>query len=421
MKSWHIFLAFILTVAHFSAMAVDIEGVVVDEKGNGLAYASVYLMHTPDVGTITDANGRFELSVPNARDSLIVTMVGYKTVYINLSKVKSFKSMRITMKKRPIILNEVVVQAGDKKNAKKSKKQLRAETQAVLQKVYDRIVVDFPIHNVKHRVVSDLTAISEGQVVLFDEWIGDIVELRDYRGTKDSIQMKTDVHKRYVNKTFKNAAESFDPSDYSKKDMKHLGKIDLEELKRIDPHKIAWDLDVQRVFKRYMSDVKHWSMAEKDGSTIVLTLTLTNKFPGIYSLVRKLIFAVDKYDYSVKTVSERVSAELNIPFGYKLTDAELAILNTFALDHQDFEKYRVKSFKGTSNRNSIYHRDGNQLVVSERNFTADGYVVDNKDNKLNFGSKIKSTVLSVEARNVKPYSAAQLKSGKTQYLDAPRY
>ena len=421
MKNWHIFLAFILTVVRFSAMAVDIEGVVVDEKGNGLAYASVYLMHTPDVGTITDAAGRFQLSVPNARDSLIVTMVGYKTVYINLAKVKSFKSLRVTMRNRPIVLNEVVVQVPDKKNAKKSKKQIRAEVQAVLQKVYDRIVVDFPVNNVKHRVVSDLTAMNEGQVVFFDEWIGDIVELRDYRGMRDSIQMKMDMRKRYVNKTFKNAAESFDPKDYSKKDMKHLGKIDLEELKKFDPHKVAWDLDVQRVFKHYMGDVKHWSMAEKDGNTIVLTLTLTNKFPGVYTLVRKLIFAVDKYDYSVKTVSERVSAELNIPFGYKLTNAELAILNTFVLDHQDFEKYRVKGLKGTSCRNSIYRREDNQLVVSERNFTADGYVVDNKDNKLNFGSKIKSMVLSVESNGVKPYSATQLKGGKTQYLDAPRH
>ena len=108
------------------------------------------------------------------------------------------------------------------------------------------------------------------------------------------------------------------------------------------------------------------------------------------------------------------------PFGYKLTDAELAILNIFALDRDDFDKYRLKGFKGTSNRNSIYRREGDQLVVDERNFTADGYIVDNKDNKLKFGSKIKSKVLSVES-GVKPYSAAQLKGGKVQYLDTPKY
>ncbi|MBQ4441164.1 MAG: carboxypeptidase-like regulatory domain-containing protein [Bacteroidales bacterium] len=420
MKIKHIILALFLMAAHFPAMAVDVEGVVLDETGKGLAYASVYLKHTPDVGTITDANGRFQLTVPNARDSLIVTLVGYQTVYVNLSKVKSFKSLRITMKKKSIFLNEVVVQVPDKKNKKKSKKELRAETQAMLQKVYDRIVVDFPVHNMKHRVVSDLTALSEGQVVLFDEWIGDIVELRDYRGMRDSIQMKMDLRKHYVNKTFKGAAESYNPNDFSKKDLKHLNKVDVEQLKKIDPHKIAWDLDVQRVFKHYMKDVKHWTAVEKDNNTIVLTLTLTNKLPGIYSLVRKLVFAVDKYSYGVKTVSERVSAELNIPFGYKLTDAELAILNIFALDRDDFDKYRLKGFKGTSNRNSIYRREGDQLVVDERNFTADGYIVDNKDNKLKFGSKIKSKVLSVES-GVKPYSATQLKGGKVQYLDTPKY
>ena len=122
MKIKHIILALFLMAACFSANAVDIEGVVLDEAGNGLSYASVYLKHTPDVGTITDVNGHFQLSVPNARDSLIVTLVGYQTVYVNLAKVKSFKSLRITMKKRSIILNEVVVQVPDKKNKKKTSK-----------------------------------------------------------------------------------------------------------------------------------------------------------------------------------------------------------------------------------------------------------------------------------------------------------
>jgi len=94
-------------------------------------------------------------------------------------------------------------------------------------------------------------------------------------------------------------------------------------------------------------------------------------------------------------------------------------LNAFVLDQDGFEKYRLKSLKGTTCRNNIFHRQDNQLVVSEKNFTAEGYIVDNKDNKVNFGTKIKTKVLSVETKGVKAYSASELKSGKVQKIDTP--
>ncbi|MBP5662832.1 MAG: carboxypeptidase-like regulatory domain-containing protein [Bacteroidales bacterium] len=412
-------LVLLLCMVQWNLMATKIEGRVVNSKGEGLSYVSLYLKNYPEVGTISDINGRFLLEVPSTRDSLIVTLVGYETVFINLSKVNTDKSLRITMKDQPVILNEVVVHVQKNSKKKKNKKEERAEIEAFLKKVYDRIWVDFPSNHVRHRVVSDLTATSDGQVVLFDEWIGDIVELRNINGPTDSIQMKMDLNKRYINQTVKGSIDNFNPNDYSKHDRRHVEKVDINSVKKMQPHKIAWELDVQQLFYRHMFDLKHWTMVEKDANTVVLTLTLTNKLPGIYKLVRKLVYAVDKNTYSIKTISERVSAEVNIPFGYKLSSAELAILNAFVLEQDGFEKYRLKSLKGTTCRNNIFHRQDNQLVVSEKNFTAEGYIIDNKDNKVNFGTKIKTKVLSVETKGVKAYSASELKSGKMQKIDTP--
>jgi len=412
-------LILLLCMVQWNLMATKIEGRVVNSKGEGLSYVSLYLKNYPEVGTISDINGRFSLEVPSTRDSLIVTLVGYETVFINLSKVNTDKSLRITMKDQPVILNEVVVHVQKNSKKKKSKKEERAEIEAFLKKVYDRIWVDFPSNQVRHRVVSDLTATSDGQVVLFDEWIGDIVELRNINGPTDSIQMKMDLNKRYINQTVKGSIDNFNPNDYSKHDRRHVEKVDINSVKKMQPHKIAWELDVQQLFYRHMFDLKHWTMVEKDANTVVLTLTLTNKLPGIYKVVRKLVYAIEKNTYSIKTISERVSAEVNIPFGYKLSSAELAILNAFVLDQDGFEKYRLKSLKGTTCRNNIFHRQDNQLVVSEKNFTAEGYIVDNKDNKVNFGTKIKTKVLSVETKGVKAYSASELKSGKVQKIDTP--
>lgn len=420
MKNRIFLLLVLLFVAPFSLFSINLTGHVVDEKGKSLSYVSLYLKNAPAVGTITDVNGRFALEVANTHDSLIVALVGYETVVINLHKVVSNKTMKITMKEQPVMLNEVVVSVQKNKNKKKSKKEERAEIQAVLKKVYDRIFVDFPSNNVKYSVVSDLTALSDQKVVMFDEWIGDIVELRDYKGVWDSIQMRMDLEKRYMNNEVKSSLNQYNPNDYSKRDRKLVDKVDVNKLKKVQVHKIAWELDVQQLFYRYMSDKRHWSMVEKDDHTIVLTLTLTNKLPGIYTLVRKLVYAVDKYTYSIKTISERVSADVNIPFGYKMTSAELAILNAFVLDRDGFEKYRLKGFQGTSCRNNIYERKGNQLVVAEKNFTANGHIVDNKDNKINFSSKIKTRVLSVQTTGVKPYSESQLKNGKIRQLTTPQ-
>lgn len=420
MKNRIFLLLVLLFVAPFSLFSINLTGHVVDEKGKSLSYVSLYLKNAPEVGTITDVNGRFALEVANTHDSLIVALVGYETVVINLHKVVSNKTMKITMKEQPVMLNEVVVSVQKNKNKKKSKKEERAEIQAVLKKVYDRIFVDFPSNNVKYSVVSDLTALSDQKVVMFDEWIGDIVELRDYKGVWDSIQMRMDLEKRYMNNEVKSSLNQYNPNDYSKRDRKLVDKVDVNKLKKVQVHKIAWELDVQQLFYRYMSDKRHWTMTEKDDHTIVLTLTLTNKLPGIYTLVRKLVYAVDKYTYSIKTISERVSADVNIPFGYKMTSAELAILNAFVLDRDGFEKYRLKGFQGTSCRNNIYERKGNQLVVAEKNFTANGHIVDNKDNKINFSSKIKTRVLSVQTTGVKPYSESQLKNGKIRQLTTPQ-
>ncbi len=420
MKNRIFLMLLLLLAAPFALLSVNISGKVVDEKGKSLSYVSLYLKKAPEIGTITDVNGRFSLDVANTHDSLIVALVGYETVVVNLYKVNGDKTMKITMKEQPVMLNEIVVSVQKNKTKKKSKKEEWAEIQAVLKKVYDRIFVDFPSSNVKYDVVSDLTALSDQKVVMFDEWIGDIVELRDYKGPHDSIQMKMDLEKRYMNNEVKSSLSQYNPNDYSKRDRKLVDKVDIQKMKNIQVHKIAWELDVQQLFYRYMSDKRHWSMVEKDGNTIVLTLTLTNKLPGIYKLVRKLVYAVDKSTYSIKTISERVSAEVNIPFGYKMTSAELAILNAFVLDREGFEKYRLKGFHGTSCRNNIFERKGNQLVVAEKNFTASGHIVDNKDNKVKFSSKIKTRVLSVQTSGVKPYSESQLKGGTIRQVSTPQ-
>ena len=57
---------------------IDITGKVVDkETGEGLIGASVIIQGTT-IGTITDANGNFSISVRSGEDVLIISFIGFE-------------------------------------------------------------------------------------------------------------------------------------------------------------------------------------------------------------------------------------------------------------------------------------------------------------------------------------------------------
>jgi TonB-dependent starch-binding outer membrane protein SusC len=56
----------------------DITGVVLDEKKSPVVGASVFIQGTT-TGTVTDANGKFRLSVPDENVTLEISSVGFKT------------------------------------------------------------------------------------------------------------------------------------------------------------------------------------------------------------------------------------------------------------------------------------------------------------------------------------------------------
>ena len=93
-----------------------ISGKVVDENGNPVVYANVYLENTFD-GASTNQNGEFDFSTEEIESQkLIVSYVGYETfneeIYIDINKSISFNSFEIILKEVITKANEVVITAG---------------------------------------------------------------------------------------------------------------------------------------------------------------------------------------------------------------------------------------------------------------------------------------------------------------------
>ena len=94
---------------------IEVHGQVKDENGKPLLNASVVIKGT-NKGTTTNANGKFNITVPNNKAVLVISYTGYKTKEILIG---SQTSIDIQLTRTDNSLNEVVVTAlGIKRQAK---------------------------------------------------------------------------------------------------------------------------------------------------------------------------------------------------------------------------------------------------------------------------------------------------------------
>ena len=84
---------------------ISVKGVVLDPAGEPIIGASVLLKGVNGVGTITDVDGNFILSVP-VDGVLQVSYIGYKTTEV---KVNGQSSLKVTLMEDTEMLDEVVV------------------------------------------------------------------------------------------------------------------------------------------------------------------------------------------------------------------------------------------------------------------------------------------------------------------------
>lgn len=84
---------------------ISVKGVVVDANGEPVIGASVQLKGSTGIGTITDLDGKFTLSVP-ANGVLQISYIGYKTAEV---KVNGQAGLKVTLQEDTETLDEVVV------------------------------------------------------------------------------------------------------------------------------------------------------------------------------------------------------------------------------------------------------------------------------------------------------------------------
>ena len=100
-----IMLSMLMVSLQLLAQNRTISGKVTDAQGNGVANASV-AVKGGTVGTTTDINGSFNLSVPPNVQSLVISSIGFQTQEITIG---SRTNVNVTLSATTETLGEVVV------------------------------------------------------------------------------------------------------------------------------------------------------------------------------------------------------------------------------------------------------------------------------------------------------------------------
>jgi len=104
LKALFVFIVFSCNLGLYAQGGTEIVGKVTDESGEALIGVNVRVKGG-SIGTITNTDGFYKISVPNAEESLVFSYLGMETV---TKKVGNQKSINVTLISSPEMLNEVV-------------------------------------------------------------------------------------------------------------------------------------------------------------------------------------------------------------------------------------------------------------------------------------------------------------------------
>lgn len=362
-----------LYIALFSVLSVYSQTLIakVTDGTEPMPYVSVYLKENPEIGTISDMEGVFTMPDLQKNTTVVLSFIGYKTMELKFKKIPT-DTINITMVEQPIMLTETLIPSKTKKLSK------RKQMKQLLADVKKQMIKDFPEEVRKYRIVSDYDFYEKDRIVAREEIIGTVAEIPNI-GMKntDSIQMVIDVCKRFRDRNVQYKLDSIRAGKF--KDNRNQRLANLPDSSKFI-HRVLWGSDIKWLFLELDGKISKWSMQEQD-STFLLTYHDKKNYFGIVKYELVLNYILDIYSYRVKSLSQSLKVNANIPFGYKLDADQLAIINVVNLAGEEHAKYRAKYIDADIKRNIIYREEYDQVIPSEKNVITKVEMAERKHNK----------------------------------------
>ena len=322
-----------------TANATHYVGRVVDERGQGIGYATVYPEQDPVVGAATNDEGYFAIDTDLPAESLlIVSFIGYEKQTLPL-RVFATDTTTIVLHEQPIALEETVVAAKTSKQRNK-----RKQMAALLHSVYVQMEHDFSDNPVRYHLVSDVRMDSEGEAWGMEQMIASAVILPEAaKDNKDSVQFSGEYCKRFFKPSIRALADTILAGDGLERIDKDMRKAATAVDSGVLVHQGLFAIgNIRYDFEKWVGDIRNWSVSNESEGETVLTHREKHNYFGIvkYSVTRHYI--LDSKTLSVRRFSEYGEGQISIPFGMRLDKDQLQILNLFNMDDQQIEKFRLR-------------------------------------------------------------------------------
>lgn len=424
-----------------SASAMDIKGLVVDDKGQPLPYACIYIQSDPNVGTVTDDNGNFELAVDYDkyyRDTLVVSFIGYTesrnsvyNLYGWIEKSGPSAILKFKLHGEPLQLTEARL-------TEKKGKSKKGEVSNLLKLVGQKLEQDFPEEVRQYKIKADSYIKNNEKIMGVEQDVGIVTETPTPDGSFPvKTKFVTSIHKYNVDpkidsylkgmrseyeaqkssqadssaqKLSKNDGptteeylEKLSSNDIDSKDVKSAAKKASDEdvlekhVQRLDSKDVVkglgnmWPSWFLLMFDDFSKDVDDWSINKLSDDEYLLHYYDKKRFIGIVKAEHDVTLRINMKDYSVKSYYQNVKVHANIPFGYKLSKKELDILNGFT--GMDMNKFKLKKMDANVDHSAFFVRKNGKMVPTEKMYNAEGYAYDRKDKGVEINAAVKMSVL----------------------------
>lgn len=415
-----------------TAFATTYNGRVVDQNGQPVSYATVYPEQMPEQGTATNSDGRFTFQTDLPKQAnVIISFVGYEKLSISLTELESMTTQRqaLVLKEQPIALEETVIAA--KPSKQRNKRKQMAE---LLHAVYVKMQEEFPDDPAQYQVVSDVRMNSGGSTWGMEQMIATVVVLpEEAKGNSyfpndkqsdnlnDSVQWQGRYCKRFFSAEKRAQADSLlagqtieriekkskvpdgTPEHFMRKAINSLDSGMIVHRSLFSMGNMRYD------FEEAMDDIRHWTVSnESEGETVLTHTQKINKYLGCFQMTFQRHYIVDSRTYAVRRFSEHAEVKIMIPFGYKLNQDQLQVLNLLNMSDQQIEKFRLRNVRTTIDFNTFYQRKNGKLYILEKNLVSDAQIIGSKNIVIPVHIQGTQHVTEVVTINVKPLTKTQI-------------
>ncbi len=422
------------TLLFILALVATYAGRVVDEKGAPIPYATVYPEIAPEWGTATNNDGYFSFEANLTNDSKIIfSYIGYEKQAVPASRLQntdpSADKIQIVLREQPIALQETVIAAKASKQRNK-----RKQMAALLHAVYVKMEEEFPHTNSRYHVVSDVRMNSDGSTWGMEQMIANIVVLPESSKRKDIFlnNKKSDAINDSVQFQGLYCKRFFGPQKRAQADSLLAGKsLERMEKKSKMPeglpehymqraansldsgmiaHRALFAMGNMRYdFEQAMNDFRHWTVSNESEEETVLTHTeKVSKYLGCFQLTFQRHYILDSKTYAVLRFAEHADVKITIPFGIKLNEDQLQVLNLINMGEQQIKKFRLKNVKVQTDYNTIYQRKDNKVYILEKNLISNAMIIGSKGITIPIQVRGTQHVTDLQTTGVKPLKKDQI-------------